>query len=54
MTYALQQVVEYGSGTEALALDRPAAGKTGTATNDDDERLLLLVRRLDARRSRPP
>ena len=26
-----------GSGTEALALDRPAAGKTGTATNDDDE-----------------
>ena len=24
-------------GTEALALDRPAAGKTGTATNDDDE-----------------
>ena len=26
-----------GSGTEALALDRPAAGKTGTATNDDGE-----------------
>jgi membrane peptidoglycan carboxypeptidase len=37
VTYALQQVVESGSGTEALALGRPAAGKTGTATNADDE-----------------
>ena len=26
-----------GSGTAALALDRPAAGKTGTATNDDGD-----------------
>ncbi len=32
VTYALQQVVQYGSGTAALALDRPVAGKTGTAT----------------------
>lgn len=31
--YALQQVVKAGSGTAALGLDRPAAGKTGTATN---------------------
>ena len=58
VTYALQQVVESGSGTEALALARPAAGKTGTATNDDDERLLLVVRRhhaagLDRRDVRP-
>ena len=37
VTYALQQVVEEGSGTEALALDRPVAGKTGTATNDDGD-----------------
>ncbi len=37
VTYALQQVVEQGSGTEALAIERPAAGKTGTATNDDDD-----------------
>ena len=29
--YALQQVVKTGSGTEARALGRPAAGKTGTA-----------------------
>ena len=48
VSYALQQVVEYGSGTEALALDRPAAGKTGTATNDEDERVVVLVRRLHA------
>ncbi len=34
VSYALQQVVESGSGTEALELDRPAAGKTGTATKD--------------------
>ena len=37
VTYALQQVVEAGSGTEALALERPVAGKTGTATNDDGD-----------------
>ena len=30
-TYALQQVVRSGTGTEALSLGRPAAGKTGTA-----------------------
>ncbi len=29
--YALQQVVKSGTGTNALALGRPAAGKTGTA-----------------------
>jgi membrane peptidoglycan carboxypeptidase len=29
--YALQQVVRNGTGTEARALGRPAAGKTGTA-----------------------
>jgi len=35
-SYALQQVVESGSGEEAVGnvFDRPAAGKTGTATND--------------------
>ena len=32
VTYALQQVVQAGSGTAALGLGRPAAGKTGTAT----------------------
>ncbi|SDC42751.1 transglycosylase domain-containing protein [Nocardioides lianchengensis] len=36
VSYAMQQVVKAGSGTAALALDRPAAGKTGTSTNDDD------------------
>lgn len=36
-SYALEQVVTSGSGTGAQALGRPAAGKTGTATNDDDE-----------------
>ncbi len=37
VSYALQQVVKSGSGTAALELGRPAAGKTGTATvaNDD-------------------
>jgi membrane peptidoglycan carboxypeptidase len=33
-SYALQQVVQHGTGQAALALGRPAAGKTGTATND--------------------
>jgi membrane peptidoglycan carboxypeptidase len=31
VSYALQRVVENGTGAEAQALDRPAAGKTGTA-----------------------
>lgn len=35
VSYALQQVVQGGSGTQALNLGRPAAGKTGTATNDN-------------------
>ena len=54
VTYALQQVVQSGSGTEALALERPAAGKTGTATNDDGERLLVVVRRHHPADRRPP
>ena len=37
VSYALQENVTGGSGTAALAIDRPAAGKTGTATNDKDE-----------------
>ncbi len=37
VSYALQQVVEVGTGTVALGLDRPAAGKTGTATNEDND-----------------
>lgn len=32
VSYALQQVVKGGTGKAALALGRPAAGKTGTAT----------------------
>jgi membrane carboxypeptidase/penicillin-binding protein len=32
----MQQVVQNGTGRAALALGRPAAGKTGTATNDKD------------------
>ena len=36
VSYALQQVVENGTGANAQALGRPAAGKTGTATNADD------------------
>ena len=35
VSYALQQVVKNGTGKNALALGRPAAGKTGTATNAD-------------------
>ncbi len=34
VSYALQQVVQAGTGQNAQALGRPAAGKTGTATND--------------------
>jgi membrane peptidoglycan carboxypeptidase len=37
VSYALQQVVRSGSGTAALSLGRPAAGKTGTATNGKGE-----------------
>ena len=37
VSYALQQNVTGGSGTAALALGRPAAGKTGTATNGKGE-----------------
>ncbi|MDX6375661.1 MAG: hypothetical protein QOD98_4649 [Nocardioidaceae bacterium] len=33
VSYALQQVVQSGTGTAALGINRPAAGKTGTATN---------------------
>ncbi len=36
-SYALQQVVKGGTGTAALGLGRPAAGKTGTATRDDGQ-----------------
>jgi membrane peptidoglycan carboxypeptidase len=36
-SYAMQQVVQHGTGTAALALGRPAAGKTGTATNALDQ-----------------
>ncbi|WP_283135476.1 transglycosylase domain-containing protein [Rhizohabitans arisaemae] len=32
-TYALRQVVEAGTGTSARLYDRPAAGKTGTASD---------------------
>jgi membrane peptidoglycan carboxypeptidase len=32
-TYAMQQVVEKGSGTRAKKLGRPAAGKTGTSSS---------------------
>src|SRR3546814_7140360 len=36
-SYALQQVIKSGSGTKALALGRPAGGKTGTDTNSKDK-----------------
>jgi membrane peptidoglycan carboxypeptidase len=36
-SYAMQQVVKEGTGRAALGLGRPAAGKTGTATNDKGE-----------------
>lgn len=36
-SYAMQQVVKSGTGQAALALGRPAAGKTGTATNAKDQ-----------------
>ncbi len=37
VSYAAQQVVNNGTGQTVLGLDRPAAGKTGTATNDKDQ-----------------
>jgi membrane peptidoglycan carboxypeptidase len=37
VSYAMQQVVQNGTGANAQVLGRPAAGKTGTATNDDDK-----------------
>jgi membrane peptidoglycan carboxypeptidase len=37
VSYAMQQVVQQGTGQAALELGRPAAGKTGTATNDKDQ-----------------
>jgi len=37
VSYALQNVVSHGTGQNALALGRPAAGKTGTATNGADQ-----------------
>lgn len=36
-SYSLQQVVKVGTGRNAQALGRPAAGKTGTATNAKDQ-----------------
>ncbi len=36
-SYAMQQVVQNGTGRNALVLGRPAAGKTGTATNADGD-----------------
>ncbi len=36
VTYALQGVVQYGTGTAASLGDRPVAGKTGTAENFED------------------
>ena len=35
VTYALQQVAKVGSGVNANTIERPIAGKTGTATNDE-------------------
>ncbi len=37
VSYAMQQVVQHGTGTNAQAVGRPAAGKTGTATNNLDQ-----------------
>jgi penicillin-binding protein 1A len=36
MTHLLEGVVKYGTGRRALALGRPAAGKTGTSSNLHD------------------
>jgi membrane peptidoglycan carboxypeptidase len=37
VSYAMQQVVLHGTGANAQAIQRPAAGKTGTATNDNGD-----------------
>jgi membrane peptidoglycan carboxypeptidase len=37
VSYALQQTVQNGTARTALGLGRPAAAKTGTATNDDED-----------------
>ncbi|MBJ7529730.1 MAG: penicillin-binding protein, partial [Nocardioides sp.] len=37
VSYTMEQTVLEGTGATASNLGRPAAGKTGTATNDDDE-----------------
>jgi membrane peptidoglycan carboxypeptidase len=37
VSYAMQGVVQNGTGTNAQSIGRPAAGKTGTATNDLDQ-----------------
>ncbi len=37
VSYALQQVVKNGTGTAALAVGRPVAGKTGTANLDQSK-----------------
>jgi membrane peptidoglycan carboxypeptidase len=37
VSFALQRVVSNGTGMNAQALGRPAAGKTGTATNKDGD-----------------
>ena len=36
VTYALQQVVRYGTGTAARLADRPVAGKTGTTNSESN------------------
>lgn len=36
-SYAMQQVVKGGTGVKAQRIGRPAAGKTGTATNDNGD-----------------
>ncbi|MEI2821790.1 MAG: penicillin-binding transpeptidase domain-containing protein [Marmoricola sp.] len=45
-SFALQQVVKSGTGRAALGLGCPAAGKTGTATNGDDDVSSVVVRGL--------
>jgi membrane peptidoglycan carboxypeptidase len=37
VSYAMQQVVLHGTGANAQAIDREAAGKTGTATNGNGD-----------------
>ncbi|MGZ8744484.1 MAG: transglycosylase domain-containing protein, partial [Nocardioides sp.] len=37
VSYALQRTVQNGTASTALNLGRPAAAKTGTATNDDED-----------------